>query len=440
MDISSTGAQKTVLMLKPSSKNGKYVHTGLNHNGECALTNTLLTGVPKNAILFDNGATVCCAKTDMGRLVGSFESNGESGGGISVGDESSTLESQGSYLHAINITDADGASVSVLLRMEDTPKAICSIFSEPEEVYKRGGKFNFTDKGRIWVLSGGKTMRLQMTANHLAWAKFSPVTDSAQVRELLCENNTQLVMNVRRAIAAAGSESSEEGISAYGQVVTECAAEMDAISTSISMLPYIDPTFQSLTPSCPLIASDAKSVMLSSSITAPFLTYEPDASYDPSENHWLTQLRRDLEHEARWYQSDDAVVAAAGVRKDLVVQVNKTVNVRKLSCIGKQFAENLQTEIDGLTHAGGICKLSTMAANGLMAQQRTCTSLTRSRLTSPQRATWRSDWHALPNYSTLKPVATPRGSSTMHSTRSNPNTPMRSSETWLSSVRRASNV
>ena len=305
MDNSSTGSQKTVLTLKLpklTSKTGKYVHTGLSHTGECALTNTLLTGVPKNAILFDNGATVCCAKTDMGRLIGSFESNGEGGGGISVGDESSTLESQGSYLHAINITDADGNTVSVLLRMEDTPKAICSIFSEPEEVYKRGGKFNFTDEGRIWVLAGGKTMRLHMTANHLAWAKFSPVTDSAQVRKLLCESNAKLVMNVRRAITAAGSENGDESLSAAcGQVVTESMAEMDAISTSLTMLPYVDPTFQSLTPSCPLLASDAKSAMIN--LSTAFLTYETDVSYDPCDSHWLAQVQRDLVREARWHQS-----------------------------------------------------------------------------------------------------------------------------------------
>ena len=373
MDMSSTGSQKTVLMLKPSSKNGKYVHTGLSHTGECALTNTLLTGVPKNAILFDNGATVCCAKTDMGRLIGSFESNGEGGGGISVGDESSTLESQGSYLHAINITDADGNTVSVLLRMEDTPKAICSIFSEPEEVYKRGGKFNFTDEGRIWVLAGGKTMRLHMTANHLAWAKFSPVTDSAQVRKLLCESNAKLVMNVRRAITAAGSENGDESLStACGQVVTESMAEMDAISTSLTMLPYVDPTFQSLTPSCPLLASDAKSAMIN--LSTAFLTYETDVSYDPCDSHWLAQVQRDLVREARWHQVDNAVVAVTGVKKDLFVQVNKTKNVRKLSGCGKLFAERLQTEVDLLSHEGCVCRLAAMAADGLMAQQRTCTS------------------------------------------------------------------
>ena len=265
-------------------------------------------------------------------------------------------------------------ALQVLLRMEDTPKAICSIFSEPEEVYKRGGRFDFTDKGRLWVLSGGNTMRLHMTANHLAWAKFSPITDSAQVRELLCQNNTKLIMNVRRAIAASGSESNEDGATSYGQVITECKTEMEAISTSISMLPYIDPTFQSLTPSCPLVASDAKSAMVNSSISAPFLTYDADTSYDPSESHWLAQLRRDFEQEARWHQAGNVAIAATNIKKDLVVQVNKTVNVRKLSCVGKQFAENLQVEMSNLSLTGSICKLSAMAADGLMAQLRTCTS------------------------------------------------------------------
>ena len=67
-------------------------------------------------------------------------------------------------------------------------------------------------------------------------------------------------------------------------------------------------------------------------------------------------------------------IAATNIKKDLVVQVNKTVNVRKLSCIGKQFAENLQVEMSNLTLTGSICKLSAMAADGLMAQLRTCTS------------------------------------------------------------------
>ena len=90
MDNSSLGEQKTVLTLgrkplpMPSSKNGNKIHTGLDHSGNCAMTNNLLSGVPFNAMLFDNGATCCCAKTDMGRLLGSYSANPDVGG-ISIG-------------------------------------------------------------------------------------------------------------------------------------------------------------------------------------------------------------------------------------------------------------------------------------------------------------------------------------------------------------------
>ena len=71
MDNSSLGEQKTVLTLgrkplpMPSSKNGNKIHTGLDHSGNCAMTNNLLSGVPFNAMLFDNGATCCCAKRPL---------------------------------------------------------------------------------------------------------------------------------------------------------------------------------------------------------------------------------------------------------------------------------------------------------------------------------------------------------------------------------------
>jgi len=52
-------------------------------------------GIPNDAMLFDNGATLNCIKTDAGRLVGSFIENAD--GDISVGDESSSLASNGSY-------------------------------------------------------------------------------------------------------------------------------------------------------------------------------------------------------------------------------------------------------------------------------------------------------------------------------------------------------
>ena len=49
------------------------------------------SGIPNDAMLFDNGATLNYIKTDAGRLVGSFIENAD--GDISVGDESSSLSS-----------------------------------------------------------------------------------------------------------------------------------------------------------------------------------------------------------------------------------------------------------------------------------------------------------------------------------------------------------
>ena len=48
------------------------------------------------------------------------------------GDESSSLSSDGSYLHALTFTDADGKEVDTLYRFDDTRNALCNIFSEPE--------------------------------------------------------------------------------------------------------------------------------------------------------------------------------------------------------------------------------------------------------------------------------------------------------------------
>ena len=75
-------------------------------------------------MLFDNGATLNCIKTDAGRLVGSFIENAD--GNISVGDESSSLSSDGSYLHALTFTDSDGKEVDTLYRFDDTRNANCS--------------------------------------------------------------------------------------------------------------------------------------------------------------------------------------------------------------------------------------------------------------------------------------------------------------------------
>ena len=225
-------------------------------------------------------------------------------------------------------------------------------------------------------------MRLHMTANHLAWAKFSPITDSAQVRELLSQSKNMLIVGIHRAIAAANSETVEEIDdlpAACGRVLTENTAEIDAITSSLNMLPFIDPTFQSIDPKCPLIAPELKLAMIHSSMSPTVITYESDTSRDPPEDHWLTQQQRDLVREGEWNQlAGDAVLVAAGKGKDLFVQINKSIKIpkSKTSWIAKEFINRIEAELAcaETSTQTGIDKLAKLAAKGLMSLRRVCTS------------------------------------------------------------------
>ena len=359
---------------------GKFIRTGIDHNAESALTSSIIKGIPRSALLFDNGATVSCSKTNMGRLLGSFVAN-EDDCGISVGDESSTLTSQGSYLHALNIQDANGTVVTMLCRFEDTPNAICNIFSEPEEVYNRGGKFSFTDEGRIWTLADGRSMRLHMTGNHLAWAKISPVTDSAVVRELLGASKIKLIANVRRTIATASNEAANEdarSLTAYGQVVCDSATAIDTITTAVNMLPYVDPTFQSIDRHVPMLASDLKTALAHLSGSSTFVEYESETTFDPPDEHWLSQVQRDFQREVEWRKriSDNAFLVSPNENCVLVQRSTSTKNSgTDNNSIVAQFTADLKSKLGELASPDArVRKLVSMAADARMALQRTCTS------------------------------------------------------------------
>ena len=381
----SLGERKTVMALGckplPSSKIGNKIRTRFDYSGNCAMTNNLLSNVPYNAMLCDDGATCCCAKTNMGRLLGSFIANPDSGG-ISIGDESSTLESEGSYLHAIELVDANNKVVQMLLRMEDTPKAICSIFSEPEEVYMRGGKFLFTNLGRVWTLADGREMHLHMTANHLGWVKFRPISDSAQVRSLLSQTKNTLIVGVHRAIAASKSGPIEEIDNlhqACEQVMVENTVEIDSITASLNMLPFmaVDPTFQSIDYKTPLVQPELLAVLgvINSTMSPMVVTYSSDTSRDPDENHWLGQQTRDTLRERRFTEQflqleSDAVLVASTKGKDLFVQVNRSIKFPpkgKMDWVVKEFAENLEEKLESIKPEDGNTMLAKMVANGLMS-------------------------------------------------------------------------
>ena len=62
--------------------------------------------VPSTLAMMDSGATVDCAVTDLGRIPGTFKCDDACN--LAIGDSGSALASQGSWLHALVRTGANG--------------------------------------------------------------------------------------------------------------------------------------------------------------------------------------------------------------------------------------------------------------------------------------------------------------------------------------------
>ena len=90
--------------------------------------------VPDDCALCDDGATVDCSKTALGRIPGTFTENESE---LSIGESSATLVSRGTWCHALTRIAADGTEEDGLFRMMDTPTGIATIFSEVTEVNSR---------------------------------------------------------------------------------------------------------------------------------------------------------------------------------------------------------------------------------------------------------------------------------------------------------------
>ena len=201
--------------------------------------------IPSSAVLFDNGATLNCAKSSAGRLIGSFIENTD--GDINVGDANSNLYSDGSYLHAFEYIDSSGKSVDTLYRYDATPNVICNILSEPVEVYENGGSFLFNiSSGRVWTTCGGVEMQLHMTKNGLGWCKAIPITDAARIRALLHRTKKSLTASIPRLISTVSGNGSNDDDD-LPPLDLSSSIEMDSLATSIDMLHLIDPTFTSIT-------------------------------------------------------------------------------------------------------------------------------------------------------------------------------------------------
>ena len=125
-----------------------------------------IAGMQSAQVLCDDGATIDCSVSGIGRLPGTFCKDDACS--ISIGDANASLQSNGSYYHAVHRYDAAGRFDTVLIRMADTPNGIADIFSEAQEVDLRNTTITWRPReGRKWHTQSGKVLTLSMTKNRL---------------------------------------------------------------------------------------------------------------------------------------------------------------------------------------------------------------------------------------------------------------------------------
>ena len=174
---------------------------------------------PSSACLCDNGATVDCSLTGIGRLANTFDASDACS--IAVGDAASSLTSKGSYYHAIYRVDSKGVRQPALIRMNDTPNGIADVFSEAQEVQRRGTAIIWKQgEGRKWVTSDGATLSLSMTPNNLGWLRIEPITDKQLIGKLL-----SAAPDSARYVMAAVSRTITPLLTAQGSAEHTCARQ-----------------------------------------------------------------------------------------------------------------------------------------------------------------------------------------------------------------------
>ena len=125
----------------------------------------LSLSLPADCALCDDGATVDCSKTAMGRIPGTFT---KSDSELSIGESTATLASLGMWYHAFTRIGADGTEEDGLFHMMDTPTGIATIFSEVMEVKLRRTTIIWSpDAPRVYTTAKGNTLPLIMTDNGL---------------------------------------------------------------------------------------------------------------------------------------------------------------------------------------------------------------------------------------------------------------------------------
>eukprot|EP00964_Phaeocystis_antarctica_P018484 scaffold10212_cov101-Phaeocystis_antarctica.AAC.2 len=101
-----------------------------------------------------------------------------------------------------------------------------------------------------------------MTPNHLAWAKVTQIKNKSTIRALLERSKRNLTASIPKHIAVI-DDSPLDVSATIERIGKETTAEIDAIATSINMMPLIDPTFAGYVIGEPLIAKSKRQILVS---------------------------------------------------------------------------------------------------------------------------------------------------------------------------------
>ena len=151
--------------------------------------------MPDNVALGDDGATVDCCCTDIGRLPNTFD--GSQSGTLAIGDSESTLRCEGTWLHALTRIGSDGTEEDGVFEMNYTPNGIAHIFSECLEVNRRGTTITWSPRSsRCYQLASGRSLPLQMSSNGLGWIIIKPIENQQRQHDAMVassKHNPRLV-------------------------------------------------------------------------------------------------------------------------------------------------------------------------------------------------------------------------------------------------------
>ena len=144
-------------------------------------------------ILCDNGACISCITSTDGRLPGTGSQ--EDAGPLTIGDTSSSLRSEGTHWHAMELRSDNGQSEDSLLHMHFTPNSIANIRSETQEVEQRGSRIEqVPGQPRKWHTGKGACLSLRMGQNGLGFLTMVPIVDWSRIQRLLDENDDVRLM------------------------------------------------------------------------------------------------------------------------------------------------------------------------------------------------------------------------------------------------------